>query len=308
MSAFPLYYHPLYSDGLDRTARFPVDRYRLLAERLRQLDQFGQIMIKEPRLATREEILLVHEEAYVDRFLSGDLSEKEIRRIGLRPWKKEIIPRTLRLVGGALDGLDDVFRGSPLAGNMAGGTHHAFHGAGSGYCIFNDLAICAEVALGRPGVNRILILDLDVHQGDGTAEIFDGDDRVFTLSLHGKNNFPFRKKSSDLDIGFKDGTTDEEYLSVLSQVLEQMSGGNFDLIFFQAGVDGLASDALGLLNLTREGMRERNKRVFQWRKKLDLPLLLFMGGGYANPIDDTVNAFCDLFLAAAREYGSFSGT
>ncbi len=308
MSAFPLYYHPLYSDGLDRTARFPVDRYRLLAERLRQLDQFGEIIIKEPRLATREEILLVHEEAYVDRFLSGDLSEKEIRRIGLRPWKKEIIPRTLRLVGGALDGLDDVFRGSPLAGNMAGGTHHAFHGAGSGYCIFNDLAICAEVALGRPGVNRILILDLDVHQGDGTAEIFDGDDRVFTLSLHGKNNFPFRKKSSDLDIGFKDGTTDEEYLSVLSQVLEQMSGGNFDLIFFQAGVDGLASDALGLLNLTREGMRERNKKVFQWRKKLDLPLLLFMGGGYANPIDDTVNAFCDLFLAAAREYGSFSGT
>lgn len=308
MSAFPLYYHPLYSDGLDRTARFPVDRYRLLAERLRQLDQFGEIIIKEPRLATREEILLVHEEAYVDRFLSGDLSEKEIRRIGLRPWKKEIIPRTLRLVGGALDGLDDVFRGSPLAGNMAGGTHHAFHGAGSGYCIFNDLAICAEVALGRPGVNRILILDLDVHQGDGTAEIFDGDDRVFTLSLHGKNNFPFRKKSSDLDIGFKDGTTDEEYLSVLSQVLEQMSGGNFDLIFFQAGVDGLASDALGLLNLTREGMRERNKRVFEWRKRLDLPLLLFMGGGYANPIDDTVNAFCDLFLAAAREYGSFSGT
>ncbi len=308
MSAFPLYYHPLYSDGLDRTARFPVDRYRLLAERLRQLDQFGEIIIKEPRLATREEILLVHEEAYVDRFLSEDLSEKEIRRIGLRPWKKEIIPRTLRLVGGALDGLDDVFRGSPLAGNMAGGTHHAFHGAGSGYCIFNDLAICAEVALGRPGVNRILILDLDVHQGDGTAEIFDGDDRVFTLSLHGKNNFPFRKKSSDLDIGFKDGTTDEEYLSILSQGLEQMSGGHFDLIFFQAGVDCLASDALGLLNLTREGMRERNKRVFQWRKKLDLPLLLFMGGGYANPIDDTVNAFCDLFLAAAREYGSFSGT
>ena len=308
MSAFPLYYHPLYSDGLDRTARFPVDRYRLLAERLGKFDQSGHIMIKTPRLATREEILLVHEEAYVERFLSGDLSEKEIRRIGLRPWKKEIIPRTLRLVGGALDGLDDVFKGSPLAGNMAGGTHHAFLGEGSGYCIFNDLAICAEVALGRPGVNRILILDLDVHQGDGTAEIFDGDERVFTLSLHGKNNFPFRKKSSDLDIGFEDGTTDEEYLSVLSQVLEEMSEGNFDLIFFQAGVDGLASDALGLLNLSREGMRERNKRVFEWRKKLDLPLLIFMGGGYANPIDDTVDAFCDLFLAAAGECEPFSRT
>ena len=151
-------------------------------------------------------------------------------------------------------------------------------------------------------------MDLDVHQGDGTAEIFDGDERVFTLSLHGKNNFPFRKKSSDLDIGFEDGTTDEEYLSVLSQVLEEMSGGNFDLIFFQAGVDGLASDALGLLNLSREGMRERNKRVFEWRKRLDLPLLIFMGGGYANPIDDTVDAFCDLFLAAAGECEPFSRT
>ena len=305
MSSFPLYYHSLYSDGLDRTARFPVDRYRLLAERLGMLDQSGQIMIKVPRLATREEVLLVHKKSYVERFLAGGLSEKEIRRIGLRPWKKEIIPRTLRLVGGALEALEEVFRGYPLAGNMAGGTHHAFIGEGSGYCIFNDLAICAEVALSRPGVDRILILDLDVHQGDGTAEIFDGDERVFTLSLHGKNNFPFRKKKSDMDIAFEDGTSDEEYLFVLSQVLEEMTGKNFDLIFFQAGVDGLASDALGLLNLSREGMRERNKRVFEWRKRLDLPLLIFMGGGYANPIDDTVNAFCDLFLDAAGECESF---
>ena len=305
MSSFPLYYHSLYSDGLDRTARFPVDRYRLLAGRLGMLDQSGQIMIKVPRLATREEVLLVHKKSYVERFLAGGLSEKEIRRIGLRPWKKEIIPRTLRLVGGALEALEEVFRGYPLAGNMAGGTHHAFIGEGSGYCIFNDLAICAEVALSRPGVDRILILDLDVHQGDGTAEIFDGDERVFTLSLHGKNNFPFRKKKSDMDIAFEDGTSDEEYLFVLSQVLEEMTGKNFDLIFFQAGVDGLASDALGLLNLSREGMRERNKRVFEWRKRLDLPLLIFMGGGYANPIDDTVNAFCDLFLDAAGECESF---
>ena len=146
-------------------------------------------MIKAPRLATREEILLVHEEAYAERFLSGDLSEKEIRRIGLRPWKKEIIPRTLRLVGGALDGLDGVFVPFSSCGQHGGRDASAFLGEGSGYCIFNDLAICAEVALGRPGVNRILILDLDVHQGDGTAEIFDGDSSVFTLSLHGKNNF-----------------------------------------------------------------------------------------------------------------------
>jgi len=301
MPAFPLYYHPLYSDGLDRTARFPVDRYRLLAKRLRDLDPFGQIAIKEPRLARREEILCVHDELYVESFLSGNLSEKEVRRIGLKPWKKEIIPRTLRLVGGALEGLDEVLSGLPLAGNMAGGTHHAFRGEGSGYCIFNDLAVCAESALARSGIERILILDLDVHQGDGTAEIFSGDKRVFTVSLHGENNFPFRKKKSDLDYGFEDGTSDMEYLNTLDEVLGFLSGENFDLVFFQAGVDGLASDALGLLNLTRAGMRERNQRVFEWRRKIDRPLLVFMGGGYAKPIEDTVDAFCDLFLAAARE-------
>ena len=301
MPAFPLYYHPLYSDGLDRTARFPVDRYRLLAKCLRDLDPFGQIAIKEPRLARREEILCVHDELYVESFLSGNLSEKEVRRIGLKPWKKEIIPRTFRLVGGALEGLDEVLSGLPLAGNMAGGTHHAFRGEGSGYCIFNDLAVCAESALARSGIERILILDLDVHQGDGTAEIFSGDKRVFTVSLHGENNFPFRKKKSDLDYGFEDGTGDMEYLNTLDEVLGFLSGENFDLVFFQAGVDGLASDALGLLNLTRAGMRERNQRVFEWRRKIDRPLLVFMGGGYAKPIEDTVDAFCDLFLAAARE-------
>ena len=301
MSCFPLYYHPLYSEGLHRSARFPVDRYRLLADRLSVLDLDGKIHSKLPRLATREEILLVHDEDFVDRFLSGALSEKEVRRIGLRPWKKEIVPRTLRLVGGALDGLEDVLGGNPIAGNMAGGTHHAFRAEGAGYCIFNDLAICAEVALARTAVSRILVLDLDVHQGDGTAEIFAGDDRVFTLSLHGKNNFPFRKKRSDLDLEFEDATEDEEYLSSLSQALEEISGENFDLVFFQAGVDGLKSDQLGLLHLSREGLRRRNEQVFAWRKKFDLPLLIFMGGGYANPIDHTVDAFCDLFLAAAGE-------
>ena len=204
MPKFSLYYHPLYSDGLDRTARFPVDRYRLLAEQLPSLDIEQNIQIKEPRLANREEILLVHEVDFVDRFLSSSLSEKEIRRIGLKPWKPEILPRTMHLVGGALDSLGELLNGAAIAGNMAGGTHHAFRGEGAGYCIFNDLAVCAEVALQQKNINRILILDLDVHQGDGTAEIFAGDERVYTASLHGGNNFPFRKKRSDLDIGFPD--------------------------------------------------------------------------------------------------------
>ena len=301
MTTFSLYYHPLYSDGLDRTARFPVDRYRLLAEKISLLNNENNIQIKEPRLATRDELLLVHEESFIDRFLEGNLSEKEVRRIGLKPWKPEIIPRTLRLVGGALDGLDELLNGAVLAGNMAGGTHHAFKSEGAGYCIFNDLAVAAEVALQKENIDRILILDLDVHQGDGTADIFAGDDRVITVSLHGQNNFPFRKKTSDLDHGFKDGTEDEEYLQVLDSVLEQLEEEHFDLIFFQAGVDGLASDALGLLNLSRAGMSNRNQRVFDWCRKMGKGMLIFMGGGYAKPIEDTVNAFADLFMMAAQE-------
>jgi len=306
MHQFPLYYHTLYSDGLDRTARFPVDRYRLLAERLKKLDIEKSIQIKEPRLAEREELLLIHEEDYVDRFLSGSLSEKEVRRIGLKPWKPEIISRTLRLVGGALDALNDLLEGALISGNMAGGTHHAFRGEGAGYCIFNDLAVCTEVALQQKNINRVLILDLDVHQGDGTAEIFAGDERVYTVSLHGENNFPFRKKRSDLDIGFPDGMKDEKYLDSLDRVLEKLAQDEFDLIFFQAGVDGLASDALGLLSLSREGLDRRNKKVFEWRRSLGIPLLIFMGGGYAKPITDTVDAFCDLFLEASREVVSIT--
>jgi acetoin utilization deacetylase AcuC-like enzyme len=298
---FPLYFHEIYSSGLDRTARFPVDRYQLLAQKLSALDDENLISWQIPRLAKKEEILLVHQKEYVERFFNHQLSEKQIRRIGLRPWKKAIVERTLRLTGGALQAMEQVLiHGHIMAGNMAGGTHHAFREEGAGYCIFNDLAICAQQALLNSTVKKILILDLDVHQGDGTAKIFENDQRVFTVSLHGKNNFPFRKQVSDWDIEFENDTGDEEYLTVLDQVLIKLSNEDFDLIFFQAGVDGLASDALGLLNLSREGLMERNKRVFACREQMELPMVIFMGGGYAKPIDDTVDAFTDLFLEAAK--------
>jgi acetoin utilization deacetylase AcuC-like enzyme len=238
---FPLYYHEIYSSGLDRTARFPVDRYQLLAQKLSALDDENLISWQIPRLAKKEEILLVHQKEYVERFFNHQLSEKEIRRIGLRPWKKAIVERTLRLTGGALQAMEQVLiHGHRMAGNMAGGTHHAFREEGAGYCIFNDLAICAQQALLNSTIKKILILDLDVHQGDGTAKIFEDDQRVFTVSLHGKNNFPFRKQVSDWDIEFENDTGDEEYLTVLDQVLIKLSNEDFDLIFFQAGVDGLA--------------------------------------------------------------------
>ena len=298
---FPLYYHELYSSGLDRSARFPVDRYKLLAEQLQAIDEDKLIAWHTPRLASRDEVLLVHKKDYVERFLNHQLLEKEIRRIGLRPWKDTIVERTLRLTGGALQAMEKILVGdTTMAGNMAGGTHHAFRDEGSGYCIFNDLAICAEKALLENHINRILILDLDVHQGDGTAKIFHGDQRVYTVSLHGKNNFPFRKQVSDWDIEFENDTGDEDYLNTLDQVLLKLSEKKFDLIFFQAGVDGLATDALGLLKLTREGLKKRNEKVFEWRKTIGLPMSIFMGGGYAKPIEDTIESFTDLFMEVPR--------
>jgi acetoin utilization deacetylase AcuC-like enzyme len=297
---FPLYFHEIYSSGLDRTARFPVDRYQLLAKKLSDSDEKKLLSWHTPRLANQQEIQLVHEKDYVERFFNHQLTEKEIRRIGLRPWKEAIVERTLRLTGGALQALEQVLvYGYTMAGNMAGGTHHAFRKEGAGYCIFNDLAICAEQALLNSTVEKILILDLDVHQGDGTAKIFEGDERVFTVSLHGKNNFPFRKQTSDWDVEFENDTGDEEYLTALDEVLSKLSSKAFDLVFFQAGVDALDSDALGLLNLSREGLGKRNQRVFAWREQMELPMVIFMGGGYAKPIDDTVDAFTDLFMEAA---------
>lgn len=298
---FPLYFHEIYSSGLDRTARFPVDRYQLLAKKLSESDEKKLLSWQTPRLACQQEIQLVHEQDYVERFFNHQLTEKEIRRIGLRPWKEAIVERTLRLTGGALQALEQVLvYGHTMAGNMAGGTHHAFRKEGAGYCIFNDLAICAEKALLNSAVEKILILDLDVHQGDGTAKIFEGDERVFTVSLHGKNNFPFRKQTSDWDVEFENDTGDEEYLTVLDEVLSKLSNQAFDLVFFQAGVDALDSDALGLLKLSREGLGKRNQRVFAWRERMQLPMVIFMGGGYAKPIDDTVDAFTDLFMEAAN--------
>ena len=298
---FPLYFHEIYSSGLDRTARFPVDRYQLLAKKLSESDEKKLLSWQTPKLACQQEIQLVHEQDYVERFFNHQLTEKEIRRIGLRPWKEAIVERTLRLTGGALQALEQVlFYGHTMAGNMAGGTHHAFRKEGAGYCIFNDLAICAEQALLNSAVEKILILDLDVHQGDGTAKIFEGDERVFTVSLHGKNNFPFRKQTSDWDVEFENDTGDEEYLTVLDEVLSKLSNQAFDLVFFQAGVDALDSDALGLLKLSREGLGKRNQRVFAWRERMQLPMVIFMGGGYAKPIDDTVDAFTDLFIEAAN--------
>lgn len=293
-----LFYHPLYTNGIDPTARFPRDRYALLASRLAKAPSIELI---EPRQITRDELITAHDAQYVDRFLNGELSDKEIRQIGLRPWTRRIVERTLHLMGGSLQALEQVLQRGGIAGNMAGGTHHAYYDFGSGYCIFNDIAVCALRALQTPSVKRVLILDLDVHQGDGTTSILAAVPGAITCSIHGAKNFPFRKQKSDLDIELADGTSDHEYLQALEAALETFPLQEFDLLLYQAGVDALKDDRLGRLALTRDGLDQRNHRVFEAARKANIPVVIFMGGGYAEPITPTIDAFEDLYLLA-REY------
>jgi len=296
---FELFYHPIYTDGIDERSRFPRERYQLTKK---VLDNSNfDIEFLEPEMANIEDIYVAHERKYVDSFIAGRLSNKEKREIGLQPWNDQIVDRTRYIMGGSLGALKSAINSNGIAGNMAGGTHHAYHSKGSGYCIFNDLAICARVAKrDYKTVNNVLIIDLDVHQGDGTASIFSNDNSIFTFSMHCESNFPLKKMVSDLDIPLKKGMKDEEYLNILNVNLDRLSQIPSDIIFFQAGVDVLESDGLGHLMLTQEGLKIRNQMVLDFAKQRNSPLVIFMGGGYSKPIHDTVNAFVDLFEQCAK--------
>ena len=291
---FELFYHPIYTDGIDERSRFPKERYKLTKKILDKSK--SNIRFIKPIMAAIEDIYIAHEKEYVDSFIAGRLSNKEKREIGLQPWNDQIVDRTRYIMGGSLGALKSAINSNGIAGNMAGGTHHAYHSKGSGYCIFNDLAICARVAKrDYKTVNNVLIIDLDVHQGDGTASIFSNDDSVFTFSMHCESNFPLKKMVSDLDVPLEKGMRDEEYLNILKINLDRLSQIPSDIIFFQAGVDVLDSDGLGYLSISKSGLIKRNKMVLDFAKRQNLPLVIFMGGGYSKPIEHTVDAFVDLF-------------
>ena len=299
-TSMPIWYHPLYTEGIDEEARFPRERYRILRERLRSLEGEGIVSVELPDSVDPEILKIAHEGDYVDRFLSGGLTRAEIRRIGLQPWTGSFVERTLRIMGGSISAMEHVLTHGGLSGNLAGGTHHSHRGFGSGYCVFNDLSVCALLARDRHGCSRVVVLDLDVHQGDGTATILAGEEGIVTISVHCAQNFPFRKMVRDHDIAIESGAGDDEYLSVIDDAMALVEQYEPDLLLFQAGVDGLAEDALGRLELSREGMRYRNKRVFDYVLDNEVPCVVFMGGGYSKPIEHTVDSLVDLFRGAAN--------
>jgi acetoin utilization deacetylase AcuC-like enzyme len=276
-----------------------MEKYSMLRERVESADLSGGDPLRVPHAATDDEIMRAHDAAYLRRVMAGELTEAEIRRIGF-PWTRQMVERSRRSAGATIEAcraaLDE-----RVAVNLAGGTHHAFRDHGAGYCVFNDSAIAALVLQAEGRVERVLIIDCDVHQGDGTAAIVAMDPSVFTFSIHGERNFPSRKQASDLDIGLPDATGDAEYLGLLEQGLcSALSASQADLAIYLAGADPFEGDRLGRLSLTKRGLAARDRLVFGLLRDAGIAVAVTMAGGYARSIEDTVEIHFSTVCTAAQ--------
>jgi acetoin utilization deacetylase AcuC-like enzyme len=276
---------------------YPMDKYRLVPERLLTEAVLSPADFLEPEAATLDDVLRVHTPEYVHAFVNGALERKAMLRIGL-PWSPELVRRAFAVIGGTI-GAARLALHEGVAVNLAGGTHHAFADHGEGYCIFNDLVVTLRRLRADGAARRFLVIDLDVHQGNGTAVLCQADSEVFTFSMHGENNYPARKERSSWDVALVDGVTDEQYLDLLAQalprILEQFSP---DLVFYQAGVDVLAGDRFGKLNLSMAGVGERDRLVCEFAHRAGLPLVITLGGGYARDMHRIVEAHCQTVQVA----------
>lgn len=280
--------------------RFPMGKYEILRQRLAaELPQL-ELQLADP--ASDGELALVHTPAYVQAVVKGELSASAQREIGF-PWSEGMVERARRSVGATVSAARLAMQ-QGIAANLAGGTHHAYADKGSGFCVFNDVAVAArllqtEAARSGKQALQVAVIDLDVHQGNGTARIFRQDPSVFTLSMHGAKNFPFRKEESDLDIDLPDGCTDGLYLSQLQDALAQLEARcSPDLVFYLAGADPHEGDRLGRLKLSFEGLQERDRMVFEWAWRKRVPLAMAMAGGYGREIADTVQVQINTFSQA----------
>jgi acetoin utilization deacetylase AcuC-like enzyme len=267
--------------------RFPMIKYSMLRESVAASGLCGPEELIVPHPVSDAEILRSHEEGYLRRVALGTLTEKEMRRIGF-PWSQRMVERSRRASGGTLGAclaaLEDGF-----AANLAGGTHHAFADRGEGYCVFNDSAIAARAVQAEGLVERIVVVDTDVHQGNGTAAIVRSDATIYTLSIHGAKNFPFRKEESDLDLALPDGADDGEFLDALADGLERaLEESRAELAIYLAGADPFEDDRLGRLSVSKEGLAERDSLVLESCRERGIPVAVTMAGGYARYVEDTV--------------------
>ena len=297
MSMLKIAYNQNYIYPLEENHRFPMIKYELIPEQLIRENTCTEKNFFNPEKVDDFTVLLTHQKEYFERFKSLDLSKKEIREIGF-PLSKDLVNRELQIADGTIKGVHySIEHGISM--NIAGGTHHAFYDRGEAFCMLNDQAIAANYLISKGLSKRILIIDLDVHQGNGTASLFRSNNNVFTLSFHGKKNYPFRKEKSDLDIEFDDKTNDEKYLKILKETIPKvMDEFNPDFIFYLSGVDVLENDKLGRLSLTINGCKERDRYILDMCKKNSIPVQISMGGGYSVVLKNIIEAHSNTFRLA----------
>lgn len=309
LSIFPILQHShmmaFYSDvyvlPLPEGHKFPITKYRLVRDGLvaNGIIQPSEFYLSEP--VSPEVVKLAHAPHYVDAVLHGTVDRMIMRRIGF-PWTAELVIRSFTIVGGAIASAEEALE-SGFAGNLAGGTHHALYDAGEGFCVFNDLAVVVQYLFSQKLAGRVAVIDLDVHQGNGTAAILGGRDDVYLFSMHGAKNYPFRKVPSTVDIDLADNTSDDEYLGILERELPKIVAWKPDIVLFQAGVDPLREDTLGRLALSMEGLARRDEMVFCACKQHGIPVSVAMGGGYAKPVHLTVQAHIQTYRVLRHIYG-----
>lgn len=298
---FPIAFHPIYRHPLPEGHRFPMLKYELLPQQLLHEGTVTAAAFFEPGLPDMEHITTVHKKEYVDALTALTLDPRAVRKIGF-PLTAELVERELRLAQGTILGAEKALQ-TGIAFNIAGGTHHAYSDRGEAFCLLNDQAIGARYLIRKKLAEKILIVDLDVHQGNGTAEIFQNDNAVFTFSMHGKSNYPFKKEISDLDIALPDHTDDEAYLAILTRTLPQLIHEQKpDFIFYLSGVDILASDKLGKLGCSVAACKRRDELVLQLCRTHGIPVQCSMGGGYSPDIKTIIEAHANTYRVAANLY------
>ena len=294
-------FDPTYAHPLPAGHRFPMLKYELIPEQLLYEGVITEAALVSPDSCPTDWVLKTHEAGYVQKLLNQTLSAKEQRHIGF-PQSEALTEREFRITQGTIDCARHALQHG-VALNVAGGTHHAFADRGEGFCLLNDVAVAANLLLEEGSIRQAIVIDLDVHQGNGTAKLFEGNPKVFTFSMHGRHNYPFHKEQSDLDVPLEDGTGTEEYLQKLAAHLPGLLTSVLpDIAFFNSGVDILETDKFGKLKVTIEGCRERDRMVFSALKKAGIPCVVSMGGGYSPDIKDIVNAHCNTFKEAFAIY------
>lgn len=296
---FSIAYHPIYKHPLPEGHRFPMIKYELLPQQLLHEGTVTDTQFFVSELPNIEDIYAVHDKEYVNQLINLSLDPKAVRKIGF-PLSAELVERELRLAQGTIIGAKNALKDC-IAFNIAGGTHHAYSNRGEAFCLLNDQAIAAQYLLNHSLAKQILIIDLDVHQGNGTADIFQNNSQVFTFSVHGKSNYPFKKENSNLDIALADDTSDEEYLKIIEKYIPKLINEiQPDFIFYLSGVDILATDKLGKLGCSIEACKKRDEIVFSNCHNMQIPVQVSMGGGYSPDIKTIIEAHANTYRVAKK--------